>query len=134
MVTINILNDCNMSVAMAFNVLELHWGYTVITTIATNSFSITDFELQALQQYNYNISYFELHAKSVTIPGRRSCNPNPSATTIFQAASYNSRNRGRYSCRGRWISVGHRAHRWAWEHGWIDMAIVGHVSEGSPSG
>jgi hypothetical protein len=42
MVTINILNDYNMSVVMTFNVLELHWGYTVITTIATNSFSITD--------------------------------------------------------------------------------------------
>jgi hypothetical protein len=43
MVTINILNDCNILVAMIFNVLELHWGYTVITSIATNSFSITDF-------------------------------------------------------------------------------------------
>jgi hypothetical protein len=43
MVTLNILNDCNMLVAMIFNVLEFHWGYTIIITIATNSFSITDF-------------------------------------------------------------------------------------------
>jgi hypothetical protein len=43
MVTINILNDCNMSVAMTFNVLELHWGYIVIITIATNSYCITYF-------------------------------------------------------------------------------------------
>jgi hypothetical protein len=40
--TINILNDCNTTVAITFNVLELHWEYTVITTIATNSFSIVD--------------------------------------------------------------------------------------------
>jgi hypothetical protein len=33
----------NMSVVMTFNVLKLHWGYTIITTIGTNSFSITDF-------------------------------------------------------------------------------------------
>jgi hypothetical protein len=32
-----------MSVAMTFNVLELHWGYTVIITITINSFSIIDF-------------------------------------------------------------------------------------------
>jgi hypothetical protein len=42
MLTINILNDCNISVAMTFNVLELHCEYTVITTSATNSFSIID--------------------------------------------------------------------------------------------
>jgi hypothetical protein len=41
--TINILNDCNMPVAMTFNVLESHWEYTKITTIAINSFSIIDF-------------------------------------------------------------------------------------------
>jgi hypothetical protein len=40
--TINILNDCNMPVTMTFNVFELRREYTVITTIATNSFSITD--------------------------------------------------------------------------------------------
>jgi hypothetical protein len=94
MVTINILNDCNLSAAMAFNMLELHWGYTVITTITTNSFSIIDFKIQALQQYNYNISDFELQNKSVTIPGRQSCNPNPNAAITFQAVSYNSKNRG----------------------------------------
>jgi hypothetical protein len=42
-VTINILNDSNMSVAITFNVLELHWGYTIITTIPINSFSVIDF-------------------------------------------------------------------------------------------
>jgi hypothetical protein len=134
MVTINILNNCNMSVAMTFNVLELHWGYTIITTITTNSFNITDFELQALQQYNYNISDFKLQEKSVTTPGRRSCNPNPSAATTFQAVSYNSRNRGRYSRLGRWIFTDRHAHRWAWEQGWIDMAIMGHIGEVDPSG
>jgi hypothetical protein len=40
-VIMNILNDCNMSVAMTFNVLELQT--TIITTIATDSFSIIDF-------------------------------------------------------------------------------------------
>jgi hypothetical protein len=40
--TINILNDCNMLVTMTFSVFELRREYTVITTIATNSFSITD--------------------------------------------------------------------------------------------
>jgi hypothetical protein len=40
--TINILNDCNMPVTMAFSVFELRREYTVITTISTNSFSITD--------------------------------------------------------------------------------------------
>jgi hypothetical protein len=45
-----ILNDCNTSVAMAFNLLELQWENTVITTIATNSFNISDLESQAVQQ------------------------------------------------------------------------------------
>jgi hypothetical protein len=40
--TINILNDSNMPVTMAFSVFELRREYTVITTISTNSFSITD--------------------------------------------------------------------------------------------
>jgi hypothetical protein len=53
-----------MSIAMTFNMLELHWGYTVITTIATNSFSITNFELQALQQYSYNFLDLELQSIS----------------------------------------------------------------------
>jgi hypothetical protein len=35
MITRNILNDCNMSIAITFNVLKLYKGYTVITTIAT---------------------------------------------------------------------------------------------------
>jgi hypothetical protein len=45
-----------MSIAMAFNVSELHWEYTVITTIATNNFSITNLELQALQQIRLTIA------------------------------------------------------------------------------
>jgi hypothetical protein len=45
-----ILNDCNTSVAMAFNLLELQWKNTVITTIATNSFNISDLKSQAVQQ------------------------------------------------------------------------------------
>jgi hypothetical protein len=56
------LNDCNMSAAMAFSVLEMHMKNTVIITIATNSYNILDFELQALQQYSYNISDLELQA------------------------------------------------------------------------
>jgi hypothetical protein len=32
------------------NILELHLEYTVIATISTNSFSITELSLQALQQ------------------------------------------------------------------------------------
>jgi hypothetical protein len=40
--TINILNDCNMPVTMTLSVFELRREYTIITTIATNSFSITD--------------------------------------------------------------------------------------------
>jgi hypothetical protein len=77
-VTINILNDCNMSGVMTFNVLELHLGYTVITTIATNSFGITDFYLESV---SYN-------SREVVLP------LNPSAATTFQAVSYNSKNRG----------------------------------------
>jgi hypothetical protein len=34
----------------------------VIATIATNSYNILDFELQALQQYSYNISGLESEA------------------------------------------------------------------------
>jgi hypothetical protein len=47
MVTINILNDCNMSVAMTFNVCGIALENTIVTTIATNSYNISDFELQA---------------------------------------------------------------------------------------
>jgi hypothetical protein len=44
-----ILNYCNMTVAITFNVLELHWKNIIITTIATDSYNISDFELQAIQ-------------------------------------------------------------------------------------
>jgi hypothetical protein len=37
-----ILNYCNMSVAMTFNVLKLHWK---TTTIAIYSYNLSDFEL-----------------------------------------------------------------------------------------
>jgi hypothetical protein len=43
MIIINILNDCNISVTMTFNVLELHWGYTILIAITRNSVSIIDF-------------------------------------------------------------------------------------------
>jgi hypothetical protein len=39
---------------------------TIVTTIGTNSYNISDFELQALQQYSYNILDLELQAVSYT--------------------------------------------------------------------
>jgi tRNA(Met) C34 N-acetyltransferase TmcA len=91
------------SVAMAFNVLELHWKIAAITTITTNSYNMSDFELQALQQYSYNISDLELLAVSYN-SRQVVLQPNPSAATTFQAISYNSRKVGGggvYSRRGQ---------------------------------
>jgi hypothetical protein len=47
MILKGILNDCNMLVAMIFHMLELHWENTEFRIIATNSFNISDLELQA---------------------------------------------------------------------------------------
>jgi hypothetical protein len=78
---------------MAFNVLELHWKIAAITTITTNSYNMSDFELQVLQQYSYNISDLELLAVSYN-SRQVVLQPNPSAATTFQAISYNSRKVG----------------------------------------
>jgi hypothetical protein len=67
-----------MSAAMIFNMLELHLGYTVIITIATNSFGTTDFYLESV---SYN-------SRQTVLP------INPSAATTFQAVNYNYRNMG----------------------------------------
>jgi hypothetical protein len=82
---------------MAFNVLELHWKIAAITTITTNSYNMSDFELQALQQYSYNISDLELLAVSYN-SRQVVLQPNPSAATTFQAISYNSRKVGGGGC------------------------------------
>jgi hypothetical protein len=61
-----ILNGCNMSVAMAFNVLELHWKDTVITSSCKGKSNVLKLHSEntgITQRCNnsYNISYFKLH-------------------------------------------------------------------------
>jgi hypothetical protein len=63
------------------NILELHLEYTVIATISTNSFSITELSLQALQQNPARDCN-----QTLALSGRRSCNQ----TLAF--ADYNSYN------------------------------------------
>jgi hypothetical protein len=95
-----ILNDCNTSVANCIQCVGIAIENTVITTIATNSYNISDFELQALQQYSYNISNLKLQV--VDYNSRQAVlQPNPSTRTTFHAVSYNSRNgKGGYLCHG----------------------------------
>jgi hypothetical protein len=40
--------------------VEIALENTIVTTIATNSYNISGFKLQALQQYSYSISDLEL--------------------------------------------------------------------------
>jgi hypothetical protein len=86
-----ILNDCNTSVANCIQCVGIAIENTIITTIATNSYNISDFQLQALQQYSYNISNLKLQV--VGYNSRQAVlQPNPSTRTTFQAVNYNSRN------------------------------------------
>jgi hypothetical protein len=105
----------------------------VIIIIATNSYNISDFKLQALQQYSYDISDLELQPARYNSK-RWSCNQTLAPQQHSKQSVTTLGTRGTHAA-GRWISVNCRARcRHGSRGGWTSPSGVTPVKGIHPTG